>query len=160
MINKISKKINKNKACPTKSSRRGFALLFSVLIASLLLSIGLSIFNITLKELAISTAIRHSVSAFYAADSGREQAIYNDLKLGKYIFDVDDPIITTDYNDDYPLSIFIRLDADNDGPNFRFKVIKSLETISTTTKIKTSVVSTGHNIKYGDRIEREIKQSY
>ena len=54
-------------------------MLFSVLISSLLLTIGLSIFSIALKELSISTASRQSVYAFYAADSGRECAFYWDI---------------------------------------------------------------------------------
>jgi hypothetical protein len=66
-----------------KKNKRGFALLFSVLLSSLLLTIGLSIFSITLKELAISTASRQSVHAFYAADSGRECALYWDIKRGE-----------------------------------------------------------------------------
>ncbi len=49
-------------------------------MASLLLTIGLSIFRIALKELAISTATRQSIHAFYAADSGRECALYWDNK--------------------------------------------------------------------------------
>lgn len=72
----------KNKNKKIKKSR-GFALLFSVLIASLLLTIGLSIFSIALKELSISTASRQSVYAFYAADSGRECAFYWDIKRGE-----------------------------------------------------------------------------
>ncbi len=59
---------------------RGFAMLFSVLISSLLVVIGLSIFNITLKELTISTSGRESQTAFYAANSGMECALYWDLK--------------------------------------------------------------------------------
>lgn len=58
----------------------GFAMLFSVLISSLLVVIGLSIFNITLKELTISTSGRESQTAFYAANSGMECALYWDLK--------------------------------------------------------------------------------
>ena len=34
--------------------KKGFALLYSVLIASVLLAIGLAIFNITIKELLIN----------------------------------------------------------------------------------------------------------
>ena len=56
----------------------GFALLFSVLLASLLLTIGLSIFSVTLKELAISTTAQRSLHAIYAAESGRECAKYWD----------------------------------------------------------------------------------
>lgn len=59
---------------------KGFALLFAVLAASVLLSIGLSIFTITVKELALSSYARESQFSFYAADSGAECALYWDLK--------------------------------------------------------------------------------
>ena len=59
---------------------RGFALLFAVLAASLLLSIGLSIFDLTVKELALSSYGRESQFSFYAADSGAECALYWDIK--------------------------------------------------------------------------------
>lgn len=61
---------------------RGFAMLFSVLISSLLVVIGLSIFNLTLKELTISTAARESQAAFYAAHAGLECALYWDNPNG------------------------------------------------------------------------------
>ena len=54
---------------------RGFAMLFSVRVSSLLVVIGLSIFSITLKELTISTSARESQIAFYAANSGLECAL-------------------------------------------------------------------------------------
>jgi Tfp pilus assembly protein PilX len=69
----------------TKNNKKGFALLFAVLVSSLLLTIGLSIFNIALKELAISTASRQSIYAFYAADSGREYVLYRDIKEGNIL---------------------------------------------------------------------------
>lgn len=64
---------------------RGFSMLFSVLASSLVLSIGLSIFNLTLKELVLSSSGRESQFAFYAADSGAECALYWDLE-GTNIF--------------------------------------------------------------------------
>lgn len=62
--------------------KRGFILLFSVLISSLLLSIGLAISNIAIKELVLSSSARDSQFAIYAADSGAECAIYWDIKRG------------------------------------------------------------------------------
>ena len=59
---------------------KGFALLFAVLAASLLLSIGLSIFSLTVKELTLSSYSRESQFSFYAADSGAECALYWDIK--------------------------------------------------------------------------------
>lgn len=54
-------------------------MLFAVLTSSMLLSIGLSIFNLTLKELELSSSGRESQAAFYAADSGVECALYWDI---------------------------------------------------------------------------------
>lgn len=62
-------------------NKKGFVMLFSVLISSLLVVIGLSILNLTLKELTISTSGRESQIAFYAANSGIECALYWDLNL-------------------------------------------------------------------------------
>jgi len=59
---------------------KGFTLLFAVLAASLLLSIGLSIFSLTVKELTLSSYGRESQFSFYAADSGAECALYWDIK--------------------------------------------------------------------------------
>ena len=68
---------------PPKSKRilrRGFTLLFSVLISTIVLAIGAAIFNITIKQLKLSAVGRESQFAFYAADTGAECAIYWDLK--------------------------------------------------------------------------------
>src|SRR6185369_14054407 len=70
------KKINKQK---------GFAMLFAVLVSSVLLAIGISIFNLTVKELLLSSSGRESQFAFYAADTGSECAFYWDFK-GSSIF--------------------------------------------------------------------------
>lgn len=55
---------------------KGFALLFAVLISGLLITIGISIFNISIKELMISASIRDSQTAYYAADSAAECFYY------------------------------------------------------------------------------------
>ncbi len=60
--------------------QRGFTLFYAVLISSLLLAIGLAIFNITFKEVILSSGARESANAFYAADTGLECALYWDLK--------------------------------------------------------------------------------
>ena len=58
---------------------KGFTVLFSVVVSALVLAIGLSIANITLKQIRISTLGRDSQVAFYAADSGSECVMYHDL---------------------------------------------------------------------------------
>lgn len=61
---------------------KGFTLFYAVLTASLLLAIGIAIFNITFKELILSSGARESANAFYAADTGLECALYWDLRHG------------------------------------------------------------------------------
>ncbi|MEK7134342.1 MAG: pilus assembly PilX N-terminal domain-containing protein [Patescibacteria group bacterium] len=62
------------------SRDRGFVLPLAVLLAGILLSIGLAIFSITLKELTLSSSGRESQIAFFAADAGTECALYWDVR--------------------------------------------------------------------------------
>ncbi len=62
------------------SQKGGFAMLFAVLVSSVLLAVGISIFNLTVKELALSSSGRESQFSFYAADTGAECALYWDFK--------------------------------------------------------------------------------
>lgn len=55
-----------------------------MLIGSLLLAIGIAIFNISIKELSLSTTGRESQFAFYAADTGVECALYWDIRGGAF----------------------------------------------------------------------------
>src|ERR1700733_8237439 len=59
---------------------KGFTLLFAVLVSSLILAIGLSVANLTIKEIQLSGTGRASQFAFYAADTGSECALYWDIK--------------------------------------------------------------------------------
>jgi len=59
-------------------SRRGFTLYYAMLFGSVMLAIGASLLNISLKELRLSSALNESEYAFYAADSGIECALYWD----------------------------------------------------------------------------------
>ena len=73
-------KIKKQK----NDTRTGFAVLFAVLLASFLITLGISIFSISLKEIQIATASRDSQIAYYIADSARECALYWDVKQGAF----------------------------------------------------------------------------
>jgi len=74
---KYFKKTNKK----IKFAKSGFAILFAVLLASFLVTLGISIFSISLKEIQIATSIRDSQTAYYIADSARECALYWDVKV-------------------------------------------------------------------------------
>ena len=67
-------------------SESGFAMLFAVLVASILLAIGISIFSLTTKELILSAADRESQFSFYSADTGAECALYWDFQPSAWIF--------------------------------------------------------------------------
>lgn len=67
---------------------RGFALLVAVLISSVVLAIGISMLNITLKQYLFSGIGRESEIAFYAADAGMECALYWDASSQGGKFDL------------------------------------------------------------------------
>lgn len=62
--------------------QRGFTIFFATLVASLALAIGLAIYDITIRQLDLSTTIIQSQYAIFAADSGAECALYWDSKYG------------------------------------------------------------------------------
>lgn len=61
-----------------KNKKAGFSVLFASLIGSLVLSIGLAILSIALKQILLASAGRESQRAFYAADTGIECALFLD----------------------------------------------------------------------------------
>lgn len=56
--------------------KNGFALLFTLVIVSVVLAISLSLIQLTLKQLALSVDARDSELAFHAASAGLECALY------------------------------------------------------------------------------------
>jgi len=60
---------------------RGFTIFFATLVAALALAVGVAIYDITVRELAISAIQTDSQEAIYAADSGVECALYWDSKM-------------------------------------------------------------------------------
>lgn len=63
----------------TLQKNKGFVILFSMLISSLILLITAGIFNVVQKDVVLSSYARESQRAFYAADSALECALYSDL---------------------------------------------------------------------------------
>ena len=60
-------------------NKKGFTLLFAVLVSVLVLAIGTSMINIALKQIILSGSGRESQFAFYAANTGVECALYWDI---------------------------------------------------------------------------------
>jgi hypothetical protein len=61
-----------------KNFNKGFVMLFSVVISSMLLAIALGVSNISIKQFNFSTSLREANKAFFAADVGTECALYFD----------------------------------------------------------------------------------
>ena len=57
----------------------GFAMLFTVLVVSLILAISISISNVTFKQTLLSSLAKDSQIAFYEADAAMECAFYYDF---------------------------------------------------------------------------------
>src|SRR5688572_20777703 len=66
------------------SEKKGFALLFTVLIVTLLLSVSLGISNMTFKQTILSNLAKDSLVAFYDADGALDCGLYYDI--GRDIF--------------------------------------------------------------------------
>ena len=67
------------------SSKKGYTLLFAVIVSVLLLSIAAFILSVSRKQAILSSSARDSIYAFYAADSGLECAVENLATLGDFI---------------------------------------------------------------------------
>ena len=147
---------------------KGYTLLFAVLVSSLVLSVGISILNISKKEFLLASSARESTTAFYAADSGLECAKYYD-DLG--YFDSPTPtvgdtkcalttITTPIVNGNFQINI----------NNSACAIISVKKTLNTTTNVLvTNIESRGYNIGWNGsscsspspkRVERALYYTY
>lgn len=171
----------------TKQSQNGFTLLFAALVTSLLLSVGLAIFNITLQQFLLSSAGRESQYAFYSADSGAECAFYYDRKGGSFTnqpafyfpdgvdgheagptitcngIQSETPIVITAESPIFKTQYNINSDSsgncDLTKPSFSIVVTKTINELSTNTTIE----SRGYNTCDSDnlrRVERGLRVDY
>ena len=67
-----------------KNEPRGFTLLIAVVLTSVLLSVGLALLDIALKQVTWSSTARQSQYAFYAADSAMECALFWDQQQNAF----------------------------------------------------------------------------
>lgn len=63
---------------PQHKNKRGFALLISVIVAGIILSVSISVVNNALKEVILASTARQSLVSFYFADSAAECFLYWD----------------------------------------------------------------------------------
>mgnify|MGYP000880555562 CR=1 FL=1 len=58
---------------------KGFVILFSILISSIILLMASGIYNIVQKQVVLSSYAKQSQKAFYAADAALDCALFYDL---------------------------------------------------------------------------------
>ena len=73
--------IMKKSTLQKNKENEGFALLIAVMVVAVLISVTYAMFNISLKQVALSVAGKNSQIALFAADTGLECALYADYKV-------------------------------------------------------------------------------
>ena len=61
-------------------NKRGFTAFFAILVSSLALAVGLAIYDLVIREIALTQTATQSQYAIFAADTGAECALYWDSK--------------------------------------------------------------------------------
>ena len=75
------------------SSSRAFVLLYSLLVASIVLAIGMSLATIISKQIILSSIGKMSRVAYYAADAGRDCAFFWAVKYGSTASETINPTV-------------------------------------------------------------------
>ncbi len=70
-----------------KNNNKAFVSMIALLLANIFLIIGLSVFNIAMREVILSSGAKESLFAFYAADGGMECALYWDVRENSFSTD-------------------------------------------------------------------------
>jgi len=160
------------------SVSKGFVLLYSMMLSSILLTIALSVLNVSLKEVKFSTSGKETNDAFFAADTGSECALYYDKPdIDRFVSPSSDPNTILNCSSDIPISSgnstlwsysfkIVNLGNDGDGCAEVF-VLKDVNGSSTRTEITVKGYNNGGESNslptcgQDDRtIERQIKLTY
>lgn len=72
------------KTIKAQKKRKGFAMLFTVLVITLILSIAISISNLTFKQTILSSLAKDSQISFYEADTAVECGLYYDTSANLF----------------------------------------------------------------------------
>ena len=75
-------------------SKRGFVMLFAVVLSAIIFAISLGMINISLKEINFGTSAKATNEAFFAADTGAECALFYDLVPTQSFFGSVDALTT------------------------------------------------------------------
>ena len=67
-----------------KIQTRGFVILFTVLVASIILAIALGVASVSYRELLLSSTAKDAEFSFFSADTGAECALYWDIQQSAF----------------------------------------------------------------------------
>lgn len=154
----------------TKPSR-GFTLLIAVILSTVALTVGLSLLDVSYKQIILAGGAKQSGYAFYNADTAMECALYYDQKLNA--FDRIAPLPAASIScGGSPISSYLR----NVSGATTTTTFQAANALSSTTVVKTDGTSTcagtgifncfytsGFNNSAANdtrRVERGLKASY
>ncbi len=167
----------KNKRFKIKDSSRGIALYIAITITGALVLVSFAVVNLAIRQINISSAGRDSQTAFYAADSGAECALFWDVKnpSGQTAFSTTTPQTTLSCNADAsnPLNATISINRTSNGPyatstfNITFLPRTYCATVTVaknySSGVRTTIESKGYNTCASGalrRVERAIRVDY
>ena len=148
--------------------KKGFVILYALIVMSILLMLTISITNINVREYQLSQYGSESLSSYYAAESGLECALYWDLKEEKSAFRYDATEPTG--RDIYCMGNTYRVGDDSADPVYTLNIDLSSSGIGANVEVvvdktggKTDIVSRGYNTSDLDSkyaVERGLKVGY
>ena len=162
--------------CWKLSSKKGFALIFAMMLSAVFLTIVIGVLNITTKELNFSTSVKDSNNAFFAADSGVECALYND-RTDQSTFTTSGPdkidcfgsVDIMDKNAPISFSFNVTKLGINGKSCAKVSIVKTFDSSDPPVVTATKITSKGYNTG-GDtidcssgainRVERQIEVNY
>jgi hypothetical protein len=75
-----------------KTQQKGYAILFTVMVVSIILTLTIGLSNTAYKQILISSVARDSGLAFYQADTATECALYQDRVSGIFTPSIGTPV--------------------------------------------------------------------
>lgn len=151
-----------------KKNKKGFVILFTVALSSIILAITMSVIEISFKEINFSTEAKDTNDAFFAADAGAECVLFNDkLDSNSFVELGGSGKVTCLGNDitltgTYPSWTFVIPNLGNNGASCAVVSVNK----SGSCGFNTCIVSKGYNkgsptcTTTTNTIERQLELSY
>lgn len=146
--------------------QRGFTLLIAVVLSSVALAIGLALLDVAYKQVILASTAKQSQTAFYAADSVLECALYADQQLNTFGYAATSGSVTCNGNN--PATVTFNQSASPRTRTFTIQCVGNTGVLGSATIYKasnaaTSIYAVGYNTCDSTnprRIERGLKIVY